>query len=338
MTEYQHLLNQSREWLLEAADPDPCYLAIRDLYAHSTSTKDLTQARQAAHKAGAIAQILEHMNPEGWWEKPGPGYGPKYRSTVWAMTLLAQLGASLEMDSRLDTACAYVLDHAFARGGYFTSSGAPSGTFDCLQGNLTYASLAIGCRDPRLQQAVDWMSRSQTGEGVAPVTNKKASVRYYNYKCGPDFRCAANGGLPCAWGATKVMMAFSQVPAEWGTELVERAIARGVELFFSVDPVTANWPCDHHINRDWWKFGFPLFYITDLLQVADSLTALGYTTDARMSSLIELILHKQISPGRWALEYAYKGKTWGSFGAIGKENKWVTIRALRVLKRIIDAV
>src|SRR5690606_15915899 len=97
------------------------------------------------------------------------GYNPKYRSTVWSIILLAQLGASAEQDERIARACAYVLDHALTAGGQFTASGAPSGTADCLQGNLCAALIDLGYDDSRLETAFEWMARSVTGEGVAPV-------------------------------------------------------------------------------------------------------------------------------------------------------------------------
>jgi hypothetical protein len=49
--------------------------------------------------------------------------------------------------------------------------------------------------------------------------------------------------------------------------------------------------------------------------------------------LLELILSKQDENGRWLLEYDYNGKTWGDYGEKKQPNKWVTLRALRVLKR-----
>ena len=334
MSTFQELIDTSQDWLLDPSDPGPRYVAMRDIYADRHSAVELDQAAVEAHARGPIRHVLEHMTPQGWWSKAGPGYSPKYRSTVWAVTLLGQLGAQVALDERVETACQYVLATTYAEGGYFSHSGTPSGTFDCLQGNLTWALLAMGCRDARLVQALEWMARSQTGEGVAPVTDRKALVRYHSMKCGPDYRCSANGRLPCAWGATKVMMALGLAPKEWQTELTREATARGVALFFSVDPVTAAWPCDRNINRDWWKFGFPQFYITDLLQVAEALAALGLANNPRMGSLMKLILKKQSAPGRWKLEYGYAGKTWGSFGTLGQENKWVTVRALRVLKAV----
>jgi hypothetical protein len=104
------------------------------------------------------------MDRAGYWVEPGPGYNPKYRSTVWAISLLAQLGARVEEDKRIAQACHYLLEHALAEGGQFTTSGAPSGTADCLQGNLAWALLELGYDDPRLEKAFDWMARSVTGE------------------------------------------------------------------------------------------------------------------------------------------------------------------------------
>jgi hypothetical protein len=44
-----------------------------------------------------------------------------------------------------------------------------------------------------------------------------------------------------------------------------------------------------------------------------------------------LIWQKQEDQGRWALEFDYTGKTWTNFGAKKQPNKWVTVRALKVL-------
>jgi len=46
------------------------------------------------------------------------------------------------------------------------------------------ALLDLGYDDPRLERAFDWMARSVTGEGIAPVGESQAKVRYYAYKCG----------------------------------------------------------------------------------------------------------------------------------------------------------
>jgi hypothetical protein len=273
------------------------------------------------------------MNPQGYWQKPGAGYSQRYRGTVWSVILLAQLGASCDVDPRLGAACSYILDHTCTEEGQFAFNGVPSGTVDCLQGNLCAALLDLGCRARRLDRALGWMARSVTGEGVAPVEDKTAARRYYTYKCGPNFACGANKKLPCAWGAVKVMLAFGKLPDEKRTRLVDRAIARGIRFLFSTDPAKADYPSGNtpRPSKNWWKFGFPVFYVTDLLQNLEALVALGYGKDPRLSRALELVREKGGLEGRWPLEYDYAGKTWGDYGETGQPNKWVTLRALRVL-------
>jgi hypothetical protein len=330
------LRSDSVPWLLESENPCVRYLALRDLLDLSHEDKKLRAARKAAHKEGPIAEILSRMEKEGYWVKPGPGYNPKYRSTVWSIILLAQLGASVHEDKRVKQACEYLLDHALAKGGQFTmiSSGAPSGTADCIQGNLLWSLMELGYEDPRLKQAYEWMARTVTGEGIAPAQEKDALVRYYTTgKCGPTFACGANNKLPCAWGGVKVMLAFSKLPIEQRTPLIERAVQHGVDFFFHVDPSTAAYPAGYaeKPSGNWWKFGFPVFYVTDLLQLAEALVNLGYGADPRLSNTLNLIREKQDREGRWSLEYDYTGKTWVDFGKKKQPNPWVTLRALRVL-------
>ncbi len=322
------------DWLLEEKNPGVRYLAMRDLLHIPFDHPDMCKARTAAHRQGDIAEILSAMHPEGYWEKPGPGYGPKYRSTVWALILLAQLGADAREDPRIKVACEYLLTHAWHPQGQLSAGEPTSYTIDCLQGNLCWALTSMGITDPRLEKAYEWMARTVTGEGIAPKEDKKAPMRFYAYKCGPGFKCGANNNLPCAWGAVKVMLAFSRLPKEKRTPLIDRAIQQGIDFLFSVDLTTASWPTENGKppNRDWWLFGFPLFYITDLLQVAEVLTALGHGSDARMKGLHKLIRDKQDPQGRWHLEYAYGSKTWGHFGLKNKPSKWATLRALRALK------
>src|SRR5574341_2381554 len=199
-------------WLLETESPGVRYLALRDLLELPAVALELRAARKAAHKKGPIAAILSEMDRTGYWAEPGPGYNPKYRSTVWSVILLAQLGASVAQDERIGRACAYVLDYTLTAGGQFTTSGAPSGTADCLQGNLCCALLDLGCDDPRLEAAMEWMARTVTGDGLAPASDRHADRRYYAGKCGPLFACGSNNGLPCAWGAVKVMLALGKWP------------------------------------------------------------------------------------------------------------------------------
>jgi hypothetical protein len=194
--------------------------------------------------------------------------------------------------------------------------------------------LDLGCEYERLEKAFEWMARSVTGEGVAPMTDKKAPLRYYAGKIGPNFQCGSNNKLPCAWGAVKVMLAFGKLPEEKRTPLINRAIDTGIDFLLGKDPAVADYPCGYSEkpSGNWWKFGFPVFYITDLLQNVEVLVKLGLGNDPRLKNALNMIRDKQDSEGRWMLEYDYTGKTWVDFGKKKQPSKWVTLRALSVLK------
>jgi hypothetical protein len=321
-------------WLLEASEPNVRYLALRDLLERRADDSELADAREQAHQQGPIPTILNEMKPEGYWVKAGAGYSPKYFGTVWSLILLGQLGAAVECDRRIERACQYLCEHALSENGQFSYNGAPGGTIDCLQGNLCAALLAVGFADPRLDKAFEWMARTVTGEGIAAQGDKTTPQRYYAYKCGPNFACGANEKQPCGWGAVKVMLAFGKLPAQKRTPLIQEAIRQGAEFLLGVDPSSAAYPTVGNIkpNASWWKFGFPVFYVTDVLQNVEALVGCGYGKDPRLGNALELIAGKQDENGRWALEYDYARKTWVTFGKKRQPNKWVTLRAARVLK------
>jgi len=331
-----YLKGDSLSWLLEPEDPGVRYQALRYLIGLAPDDPQLIAARKLAHQSEPIQTVLKNMHPEGYWDQPGGGYSHKYRSGVWSLLTLAQMGASVDADERIARGTAYYLDHAFTPHGAVSYNGTPSGTFDCLQGNMCWALTELGVDDPRIDKAYEWMARTVTGEGIAPSSEKKAEIRYYVYKCGPNFACGPNQNKPCAWGAVKVMRAFGNWPESRRTPLIERAIQAGVEFIFSTDPLKADYPTpdDQKPNGDWWKLGFPIFYISDVLQIVEGMAALGYGRDPRLMNAMVWILDRQDADGRWPLEYTYTGKSWVNFGRKKQPNKWVTLRVLKVLKEI----
>jgi hypothetical protein len=135
----------------------------------------------------------------------------------------------------------------------------------------------------------------------------------------------------------KVLMGFSRLPAERRSGLIERAIGVGIDFFLSTDPSKAGFP-GHKPgvpDKRWWQFRFPSFWGADILQIAEALTALGHGADPRLDNTFSLILSKQDENGRWPLEYVdHSHRMWVNYGTQGKPNKWVTLRAMRVLRRV----
>ncbi len=136
------------------------------------------------------------MHPEGFWEKPGPGYGPKYRSTVWALILLAQLGTDAKEDPRIKKASEYLLEHAWHPPGQLSAGDPVSYTIDCLQGNLCWALTAMRIEDPRLDKAFEWMARTVTGEEIAPKKDWKAPYVFMHISANLGFSAGQTMGYP----------------------------------------------------------------------------------------------------------------------------------------------
>jgi hypothetical protein len=81
----------------------------------------------------------------------------------------------------------------------------------------------------------------------------------------------------------------------------------------------------------WLEFGFPLMWNIDALEVLGLLTKLCYK-DERMQEAMDIMISKQNSDGRWTLENTFNGRFLTSIERKGKESKWITLNALKVLK------
>jgi hypothetical protein len=337
---WEKLLNEDPlPWLLEedSANPGVRYFALRDLEGLPENDEQVQAARVQVMATDPVPEILAAQDEGGWWDRPGAGYYPKYTGTVWSVTFMAQLGADGD-DDRVRAGCDQVLTHNQAPFGGLSYNGTNSGMIQCMQGNLVAALIDLGClNDERLGTAIDWLARSVTGENIAPAEERKAPVRFYRSgNSAPGFKCSANDHLPCAWGAIKAMLALSKVPDSHMTSSIRDAIDMGVEFLFSHDPAVADYPMGYSVkpSRSWFKFGYPIGYITDVLQNLEVLNALGHGHDPRLKNAVELVLSKQDELGRWNMEYTYNGKTWVDVEEKGVPSKWVTLRALRVLSQM----
>jgi hypothetical protein len=326
-------------WLLDGTDPAVRHAALRTLLDRPTSDPETQAALAAAMTSEPIAAILAAQHPEGYWEKPGPGYATKYRGTVWQLIFLDQLGAD-PADERIQRACAYVLGHSQATTGGFGASGLlgaapppPSSVIHCLNGNLLRALLGFGwLEDARVRAAIDWEARAITGEGI--------DRWYASGTCGPGFECAANERLPCAWGAIKALLGLARIPAPARSPLVRRAIDVGTAFLHSRDPARADYPAGWGNARpsgSWFKLGFPSGYVADVLQNLEVLCELGYAADPRLGPAAAWLIGKQDRNGRWRNEYAYNRKTWVDIEPQGEPGRWVTLRACRVVRAMVEA-
>jgi hypothetical protein len=313
-------------WLLEPENPSARYLALTGLLDRPASDAEAAAARAEIAGWGPVRAILDAQWPEGYWMRPGIGYSPKYRATVWQVIFLGALGAPLT--AAIERACAYVLDHSRLPDGRFTAGKTPGGAVACLNGNLLRAMRQLGYQDPRLEESLEALAGMVFRDGFR-----------CRFNAGSPRPARMREGLPCAWGAIKALGAFAGVAEEQRSPAVRAAVAAGVEFLLAGDGSTGRtaglagggYPTATRPSPLWHKFGFPLGYTSDLLEGLEVLAELGVGRDARLAGAVEIVLSKRDDMGRWALEHT-PGNTWASFGERGQPNKWVTLRALRVLK------
>lgn len=320
-------------WLLDESTPAVRAAALQRLAGKPRDDPLVAAARRKAMEADPIRAILDAQDPEGWWVKPGPGYAPKYRGTVWNLMFLEQLGAD-PTHPAIAAGVDYLLRVCPASGGGFGCSGThkeaqlpPSSVLHCLNGNLLRTVIAFGrLDDPRVQEAIAWEAAAITGEGMERWYESRTS--------GPGFECGANDGLPCAWGAVKALRGLAAIPPHRRSTRVASAIAVGVDFLFSRDPAVADYPMPWGNTRPsavWFKPGFPSGYGVDVIQLLEVLIELGHGADPRLEPAVEWVASQQDEQGRWTNRYAYNGKTTVDFEPQGKPSKWVTLRACAVL-------
>ena len=89
---------------------------------------------------------------------------------------------------------------------------------------------------------------------------------------------------------------------------------------------------DRKGGADWTRFSFPTWWHYDVLRGLDYMRRAGVTPDERMTEAIALVESKRDADGRWPLENQYPGTMAVEVNdSVGRPNRWITQRALRVL-------
>jgi len=319
------------EWLLEEDNPSVRYFTLRDLLDRTEDDRTVQKARREIMRRGMVPDILDRQRQPSYLQSFPRFYTDKYTGLVWSLIALAELGA--DANPQIRSECEYLLANSQETqdGGFSmhtaqkTGGGRITEVIPCLTGNMVWSLIRFGyLDDPRLQKGIDWITRyMRFNDGVEDVPQVPPYDRFE----------MCWGRHVCHMGVVKTLKALSAIPRERRTTDEDDTIQKATEFLLI-----------HHIYRrshdlrrtskpGWLKFGFPLMYQTDALEILDILTELG-TWDSRMDEAIGTVLAKQDDMGRWRAE-----NTFGSdrllvpTGQKGKESKWITLRAMRVLKR-----
>jgi hypothetical protein len=132
-------------------------------------------------------------------------------------------------------------------------------------------------------------------------------------------------------GVVKALKALAEIPVGKRSKDVVKTIEEGVEHMLKHQVHKRSHDLSHVSKPGWLRFGFPLMYQTDVLEILGILTKLGYR-DKRMQEAVDLVVSKQDSLGRWKMENTFNDRFHANIEQKGKPSKWITLNALKVLK------
>ena len=319
------------EWLLERENPSVRYFTFTKLQGRTDSDEKVKEAKAAIMKTGIVPEILARQSEANCWDLPHRFYIGKYTGTVWQLIILAELGADGN-NPKIRKACEFILENSQDPESYAfsvyknakTSGGRQGDIIPCLTGNLLFSLIKLGLTDDvRVRKGIEWICNYQRCDDA--IAEAPSGFPYDKYPI-------CWGKHTCHMGVVKVLKALSALPEDKRDKNVKDKINELAEYMLI-----------HHIYRKshnlkasskpgWLKFGFPLMYQTDILEILDILVSLGYYA-TRMAEAIEILKKKQNEEKSWNLENTFNGKMGVTIETKGKPSKWITLKALNVLSK-----
>ena len=332
MSDWKSLLKSDpTEWLLETNNPSVRYFFLTELLEKPETEPEVITAKKEIMHIGIVPRILAKQSDQGYWEIPERFYTAKYKGTVWQLIILAELGAD-GSDERIKKACEFILENSqdHESGGFsiWTSAkiggGRHSGVIPCLTGNMVWSLIKLGfLEDSRVERGINWVTTYQRfDDGIEHVP------KGWPY----DKATSCFSKHSCHMGVVKSLKALAAIPLHKRSSDVKGSIEAGAE-YLLIHHIHKR---SHNLSRvskpSWLKFCFPLMYQTDALEILGILTTLGYR-DERMQEAVDYVISKQDDYGRWSLERTFNGRFQTNIEQKGKPSKWITLNALKVLKR-----
>jgi len=325
------LKNDSINWLLENNNPSVRYLTLMDILNKSNKNSEVIESKKKIMESGLIQKILSKQNSKGYWFEPENFYiKRKYKGTVWNLIILAEIGADGN-DKRIKKACEFILINSqnkesggFAYNSLKSGGGADSKVLPCLSGNMVWSLICFGYIDDfRVQKGIEWITNYQRfDDGIQELPENWPYKKHIN----------CFGKHSCHMGVVKSLKALAEIPEEKRSKIVKITIKNGVEYLLKHHIYKKSHDLNKVSKPSWLQLSFPHMYQTDILEILDILTRL-WNKDRRMQDAIDILISKQNENGTWNLERTFNGRFITNIETKGKPSKWITLNALRVLKR-----
>jgi hypothetical protein len=333
------------DWLLEPENPAVAVLTRRGLLGESSDGAEAAALWAKRNEYAPVSAIVEAMRPDGSWDVPSRDY-QKYRGSLWQIHLLGELWAD-GTDPRVSPAIEYAFSRQLADGSWSVSNMKASGSVPCLTANVGRALARLGyARDERVAAALAYLVRLREETGaIACKQLWGVTLNGYCHMLTPKLLLFLAETPRDVWpdGAEALRdeciaklrekRVLSSLPAEarefsdlvWTSApqqregLRERYLAEHGELHYGEKP-------------GWKRFGYPLSYNSDALE---ALFALSLHAEPRRPEYEDAIALVESAGGesmRWKLRTTLNGKMYADVEKKGAPSKWLTLRALTVLK------
>ncbi len=322
-------------WLLEEENPSVRYLTLTQVLGKSMDDREVLRARKNVMSTGIVPSILAKQKQGGYWEKLEDFYmRTKYKGTIWQLIIMAELETD-GRDPRVRRAVEFILtisqdrqSGGFSYDGSLKNGGHHSKVLPCLTGNMVWSMIKLGyLDDPRVQQGIDWITTYQRFDDGIPVAPKGWPYEKLE-QCWGRHTCSA--------GVVKTLKALAEIPPKKRTREVKACIEEGAEFLLRHHVFKRSHDLRRTAKPKWLKLAFPTMWDTDVLEILLILTGLGYR-DKRMLDAVGLLISKQDEDSRWNLEQTYNGRFQANIEQKGKSSKWITFRAVRVMKNFLSA-
>ena len=307
------------DWLLEKEQPAVRYYALTELLGRRHDSK-ATESYSNIAKRGWGAAILRSQKAKGYWQSAASLYRPKYTATNWMLLVLSDLGLTAENKQVRKAA-----DLIFKEWLPLPSAENIFNDEVCIVGNAARMLTRFGFADDfRVGQLFDRLVEDQKEDG--------------------GWHCfeSPTGTLDC-WEA---LAAFAALPKSKRSRKIRNSIERGAEFYLERSLL-------HEGKKKyapWYRLHYPNHYYYDVLVGLDVITKLGYGDDRRLRQPLKILNGKRQQDGTWLLERVHPDIGAGAQYSLRKRkvtpfalekpgwpSKWITLTALRVLKRVGEA-
>ncbi|UCE96913.1 MAG: hypothetical protein JSV51_04850 [Candidatus Bathyarchaeota archaeon] len=323
-------------WLLEDDNPPVKYLTMtKILEMEDAETIAIKSEINSYHP---IKEILKNQMDNSHWNC---GY-KLYTGTYWQLKFLSNMHAT--KCDKIDNAVEFIFSRGLTAKGYF-ATGAGGHNFDCMTANLLEALIHFGfLGDDRTQRVTNYFETTFSDANGSIKCNTRGLTENC-YMVLPQILRALST-IPRKKRSVKIKKGidlcinrllenkiYKYVPEKNREFIKATSKIRGQDRVNErVKWLNENPDMKRMAKKSWSKFKFPHSYTSDALDAMISLTQANVQYDPRMKDAIDLV-QNQAHNGRWINWSKLRSPMYATIDEYKQESKWLTQRALEVLKK-----